>query len=116
MPNKEGGYAPNYTPTAAGDIHGDFIVDAEVLNAVTEHTETLSAGNRVEETFGIRPETLMADSHHATGSNIAAFNETNTELISPLSEVVSAAANPANRPDPTVPVPESDWPQLPISP
>jgi hypothetical protein len=29
MPNKEGGYAPNYTPTATTDSHRGFIVDAE---------------------------------------------------------------------------------------
>jgi len=27
LPNKEGGYAPNYTPTAAVDTHRDYIVD-----------------------------------------------------------------------------------------
>ena len=30
MPNKEGGYAPNYTPTATTDGHRGFIVDGEV--------------------------------------------------------------------------------------
>jgi len=34
MPNKEGGYAPNYTPTATTDGHAGFIVDCEVLSAV----------------------------------------------------------------------------------
>ncbi len=32
MPNKEGGCAPNYTPTAITDGHRGFIVDVDVLN------------------------------------------------------------------------------------
>jgi transposase len=36
MPNKEGGYAPNYTPTATTDGHRGFIVDCEVTSDVNE--------------------------------------------------------------------------------
>jgi hypothetical protein len=31
MPNKEGGYAPNFTPTAVTDGEQGFLVDADVL-------------------------------------------------------------------------------------
>jgi len=36
MPNKEGGFAPNYTPTATTDGYRGFIVDADVLASVNE--------------------------------------------------------------------------------
>ncbi|MCK4341783.1 MAG: hypothetical protein KAY37_08680 [Phycisphaerae bacterium] len=36
MPNKEGGYAPNYNPVAAADGECGFIVDADVLAEMNE--------------------------------------------------------------------------------
>jgi transposase len=37
LPNKEGGYAPNYTPTVVTETTGGFIVDADVLIGNVEH-------------------------------------------------------------------------------
>lgn len=116
MPNKEGGAAPNYTPLAAVDAHGDFIVAAGVIADVNEHGQTVSIVEQVAADFGVRPERLLADGLHATGQNIAAFENSGTELISPLPEAAAAGPNPAVRPDPTQPVPEADWPQLPRNP
>jgi len=36
MPNKEGGYAPNYTPVVATDGAADFIVDCDVIPGPNE--------------------------------------------------------------------------------
>jgi len=52
MPNKEGGYAPNYTPTAATDGAADFIVDCDVIPGPNEQNELLSSVDRIEENFG----------------------------------------------------------------
>lgn len=56
MPNKEGGYAPNYTPTATTDGHCGMIVDADVLNDVNETPAFLPslapASAQWEETIG----------------------------------------------------------------
>ena len=38
MPNKDGGYAPNYTPTATVDVDSGVIVSADVLNDINEDT------------------------------------------------------------------------------
>lgn len=116
MPNKEGGFAPNFTPVAAVSTHGDFILHADVIDSVTEHTEIQAAVDRIEENFGERPGAVLADGHFATGANITAFEKTTTELISPVPNSGTTAVNPANRPDPTVAVPELEWPNLPISP
>lgn len=115
MPNKEGGYAPNYTPLAAVDVDSDFIVGVGVISSTTEHTETLSIVEQIEADFGQRPGQLLADGHHATGQNIAAFEHSGTELVSPLPEPATAS-NPALRLDPTQPVPEAQWGQLPRNP
>ena len=55
MPNKEGGYAPNYTPTATTDGHRGFIVDCEVLAEVNETQEAVASVDRIAETFGQKP-------------------------------------------------------------
>ena len=46
LPNKEGGYAPNYTPTTAVDTHRDYIVDAEVIADANENTEVVPMTER----------------------------------------------------------------------
>ena len=116
LPNKEGGYAPNYTPTAAVDTHRDYIVDAEVLEDANENTEVVPMVERVEEAFGQRPEAVLADGLNATGPNIVELEARGVEFLSPLAVSEPGAGNPALRPDPRQPVPEAAWPQLPISP
>jgi len=46
MPNKEGGYAPNYTPTAATDGAAGFIVDCDVIAGPHEHVGGTARGGR----------------------------------------------------------------------
>jgi len=43
VPNKEGGFAPNYTPTVAVDVATGMIVSADVLNGSDESTAVLPA-------------------------------------------------------------------------
>ena len=83
LPNKEGGYAPNYTPTAAVDTHRDFIVDAEVIPDANENTETVPMVDRVEEAFGQRPEAVLGDGLNATGPNIVELEQRGVEFLSP---------------------------------
>jgi transposase len=113
MPNKEGGFAPNYTPLAAVDTHSGLIVSAGVLADVNEHGQTVAIIEQIAADFGETPERLLADGLHATGPNIAAFENRPTELLSPLLEVVAEGPNPALRADPTQPVPVTEWSQLP---
>lgn len=115
MPNKEGGYAPNYTPLAAVDTDCDFIVYADVIPDVAENTQTVVMVDQIREDFGKPPEAVLADGVHATGPNIEAMSQRGVELLSPL-PVEPAGDNPAVRPDPTQPVPEVDWSKLPINP
>ena len=115
-PNKEGGFAPNYTPLAAVDVRRDFIVVADVIAGVTEHTHLPPIVAQIEADYGQRPNQMLADGHFATGQNIAAFENSGTELISPLPVAAALSANPAVRADPTQAVPEAEWPNLPRNP
>jgi transposase len=116
LPNKEGGYAPNYTPLAAVDVGSNMIVAMDVIAGVTEHTHAMPMVEQIETDLGQRPDQMLGDPHFATGQNIAAFENSGTELISPLPAADSKRANPALRDDLTQPVPEAEWPNLPRNP
>jgi len=116
MPNKEGGFAPNYTPTATVDIDSGLIVGADVLNDINEDGQLVPSIVEVRNQFGISSTesiTAMADGLNGTAANLAACVAENINLISPC-EIPDAATNPALRADPTQPVSPADWNRLPI--
>jgi transposase len=113
MPNKEGGYAPNYTPLAATDTTQDFIVDCDVVADPREDGETLATVDRIEENFGQKPERFLADTAHGTGENLAGMEQRQVEFYSPVESSLPAEGNPAKRDDPRQPVAGADWAKLP---
>lgn len=115
LPNKEGGVAPNYTPLTAVDVDSDLIVSADVLGEANEHPALVGTLEQIQADFGVSVSTLLTDGLNSTGQNIAALEGLNTELCSPASEPAVSGPNPAERSDPTQPVPETEWPQLPLS-
>lgn len=115
LPNKEGGYAPNYTPFVTTEGHGGFIVDADVITGNIEHAELLPSLDRVVQTCGEKPEHALADGAFATGPNIVGMEAREIEFFSHL-PMPAEEANPAIRPDFTQPVAEAELARLPISP
>lgn len=113
MPNKEGGYAPNYTPLAATDTGSDIIVDCDVVAEPNEHPHTLPTVDRIEETFGEKPKALSADAAHSTGENLAGMEQRQVAFYSPVESPVPQEGNPAKREDPRQPVAEAEWSKLP---
>jgi len=114
LPNKDGGFAPNYTGMVAADDAAGFIVDASVLPHNVESAETIASLDRVTETFGKAPECLLADSHHALGKNLAEMEKRETEFYSPVASSEPQPGDVAYREDPTVAVPQSEWERLPV--
>jgi transposase len=112
MPNKEGGYAPNYTPTAVTEGTGGLIVDGDVLNVVNEGAELPAAIARVEADFG-KVDTVLTDSGNASGANQQALAERGIIFLAPATSSQPQPGNPACRADPCQPVPEAEWAQLP---
>ena len=114
MPNKEGGYAPNFNPVAAVDGECGMIVDADVLNEMKEAETVIPAVERIESTFGDQPDQFLADSAFATGGNLSELAERGIEALMPVDQALLPDENPADRMDPTEPVPaRRDWAKLP---
>lgn len=113
MPNKEGGYAPNYTPIATTDGHRGFIVDADVLNEVNEGSAAGESVDRIEATLGEKPEKLLTDAGNNSGQIIEQMEERSVEFYAPVESSQPQEGNPAKREDPRKPVPEAEWPKLP---
>jgi len=113
MPNKEGGYAPNFNPIAAADGECGMIVDADVLNEMKEGETVIPTVERIASAFGKKPEQFLADSTFATGSNLSSLANRGIEAVMPVDQTKLPDENPADRADPTDPVAESDWPKLP---
>jgi hypothetical protein len=116
LPNKGGGYAPNYTPVATVDGTAGFIVDTDVINDNAEAAVQTAAVERIEETFGERPKTAMGDGAYGTSHNLAKLEQLGVTLLTPIESSQPGEGNPAKREDPTQPVPESEWERLPINP
>lgn len=113
MPSKEGGYAPNYTPTATTDGHLGFIVDCDVTDDVNEGNLAAPSVDRIEETFGQKPEKFITDGGNNSGAVMQQMEQRGVEFFAPVQSNQPQADNPACREDPTQSVPESQWPQLP---
>jgi transposase len=114
MPNKEGGFAPNYTPTATVDVASGMIVDVTVLAQHNEDAQLVPSLLAVQEAFGLErpsPE-MLADGLNGTGANLAQLEELGVTLYSPC-EIPDSQKNPALRDDPTQPVSPEDWSRLP---
>jgi transposase len=113
MPNKEGGFAPNYTPTITTDGHRGFIVDGDVLAEVSESSALAPSVERMEETFGRKPEKMLTDGGNNGGHTMEEMEKAGVEFYAPVSSNQPQEGNPAKRDDPRQPVPESEWSKLP---
>jgi len=116
MPNKEGGYAPNYTPVAATDGTGGFLVDCEVLAGPNEQNELVPSMKRIEEDYGQCPENCSADKAFGTGPNLEGMEAQGINFFTPVESSTPQEGNPAQRADPRQPVPEGEWSKLPRNP
>ena len=113
LPNKEGGFAPNYTPAVTTESQGGFIADAEVLPGGEDPQQAVDTIDRIEEAFGQKPKQMLADSAYDSGQTLADLDQRDVEAFIPLSQRPGKPDNPAVRDDPTRPVPQADWDKLP---
>jgi transposase len=113
LPNKEGGFAPNFTPIVTTEGQGGFIADAEVLPGGEDPQQAVETVDRIEEAFGQKPGQMLADSAYDSGQTLADLANRDVEAFIPFKQRGAAADNPAVRDDPTQPLAEADWDKLP---
>ena len=116
MPNKEGGFAPNYTPVVAVDAQAGIILDADVINSSDEAVCVEGMLDTIQDDYGQQPEQVAADAKFSTGAVLSELDRRGVEAYMPVKTGVKTQDNPAVRADPTQAVAEADWPQLPRSP
>lgn len=112
---KEGGFAPNYTPTATVDIDSGMIVDQGVIAQHNESGELLATIAQVQQDYDLpHPvEQVLADGLMATGENLHACEEIGVDLYSPVPDT-HQGDNPAIREDLSQPVPADQIDRLPM--
>jgi transposase len=115
LPNKEGGYAPNYTPMAVTETCNGFIVGADVVIGNVEHTMLLPMVDDIISVLGADVVTVMGDGAYSAGENLRGCEARDLELLSPHPDD-NQSENPAIRDDPTQPVAADKIDQLPIKP
>lgn len=115
LPNKEGGYAANYTPMAVTETEHGLIVGAEVVIGNVEHACMPALIESIQNQFGQDVQTVLADAAYPTGANLSEMERLEVELLAPLAEP-KCEENPAGREDPSEPVAEEALDRLPINP
>lgn len=113
--NKEGGFAPNYTPTATVDVTSGIIVDQTVIAQSNESGELMATIQQVQEDFGLDEPVpdVLADSLMATGENLRDCEQAGVNLYSPVPNT-HAGINPAVRDDLSQPVADDQISLLPM--
>lgn len=113
MKNKEGGFAPNYTPVATVDVDSGLVVDGDVLNVINEDIQLIPSVDTVINTFQpTSPPDVLIDELNATGANLAQCHERGITVYSPC-QTPDPEKNPALRDNPREPVPQEQWDRLP---
>jgi transposase len=116
MPNKDGGFAPNYTPVIATDGECGYIVDTDVIPGNDESSLVATLIDQIEEDFGQKPQDVLADGLFSNGPTLQALEDREISAFIPVETGSPVDNNPAIREDPTRPVPQDQWSQLPRSP
>jgi transposase len=113
LPNKGGGYAPNYTAVLAVDGASGMILDTQVSPNGSETGTVLPAVANIEENFGKRPVQVVADSGFNNGANLAELDKDGVDALMPAKR--NFEKNSAPRADPSQPVAPENRGELPIN-
>lgn len=113
-PNKDGGFAPNYTPLITVDVPSGMIVSCEVIAMTNEEHHLVSQVEAVQANFSLAqpPSEVLADTRSLTGANLHALQQRGVTLFAP-SKQADLATNPARRADLSQPVPADQRDKLP---
>lgn len=86
LPNKEGGYAPNYTPMATIETGAGLIEHADVMIGNVEHDQLPAIVDAVQDDFAVDVACALVDKAYTTGQNLAAAECRDVIVIGALAE------------------------------
>jgi transposase len=112
IPNKEGGYAPNYTPVVAVNSASGMIVETTVRADNSEAVTVPQFLQSVETKHGLTPGRVLCDSGFASGDNQAELAKKGIPLYTKVDCAVPET-HPARRDDPSQPLSPEQIAQLP---
>jgi len=116
LPNKEGGYAPNFTPVIAVEGELGLVVATTLINSPNEQDQLVPLVDEVEQNYGVTVQTIGADTAYSNGTNITELEEERgIDFLSPHRKGDVVANNPAHREDLTTPVAEEELDNLPLN-
>lgn len=99
MKHGDGGVSPSYNVQISTELQSGMIVGIGVTTASNDLQELLPAIERVEETTGHKPKTVIADTGYATRSNVEKTSEQGITMIAPWKEDASREAGACVRND-----------------
>jgi transposase len=111
QPNKDGGFAPNYTPTVAVEGESGAVISSHVVEGGEEAQAVDKLIADSKKVVGKKPDRLIADSGLSSGVVLEKLEEAKIEAYMPAGD---KPENPARRPDPSKPVAEDQRDQLPF--
>ncbi len=82
------------------------------MDEVNETTAAVEAVDRIEETFGQKPQKFLTDAGNNSGYVMQQMEEREVEFYAPVESNQPQSGNPAKRDDPTQAVPETEWSKL----
>lgn len=110
MPNKDGGFSPNYTPAVTVDKDSGLILHAAVVDGHDEASCVLPAIESIKSNYGKCPANVSMDSHVASGENLLQLER---EGISAFTVLRNQTSEIVKREDLSEAVKEEDWDNLP---
>jgi len=110
--NKEGGYAPNYTPVVATDNVTGIILSADVLPDNGEASSVSGLVEDVEDNHELPVDKVLADGGFASGANQELLEKKDIGFYCPVNTPVPEV-HPALRDDPTQAISEEKINDLP---
>ena len=113
MENKEGGFAPNYTPTATTDGLFRIIVHADVLNEVNETPGAIDGVEAIKEAFGEYPENFLTDAGNNSAALLGALESKEITVFAPVESSEPQPDSPVLREDLSQPLTREQAEELP---
>ena len=115
LKNKDGGFAPNYTPVITADGQSGFILADDVTNSTAEAPLQRSAVTTIHQTFDKKPEKMMGDGLYNELKTLTYLENNGIQALTPVESVGSGVNDVAYRDNPQEPVSKKLWNQLPLN-